>query len=77
MLASWINAIGILVTTIGTILTLWTIIRMDSKLAGTYEELKDRHKTFRKEQIKARVGCVLIAIGCLIQIVGQFFIGRS
>ena len=72
MLSSWINVVGIILTTTGTILTLWTILMMDKKKAGTWGEFEERHIEFPKEQRKVRIGCVGIAIGGLLQIIGQF-----
>ena len=72
MLSAWINASGIILTTVGTILTLWTIMTTDKKKAGTLGELEERHKVFPKEQRKVRIGCAVIGVGGLLQIVGQF-----
>ena len=72
MTAKWLNAIGIFLTMGGTILTLWTILVTDPRMAGTYKELKDRHELFPKEQSKVRIGCGIIAVGGILQIIGQF-----
>ena len=70
--AKIINAIGIALATIGTVITLWTILQTNPKSAGTWGELAERHKVFPKEQRRARIGITLIVLGGFLQIVGQF-----
>ena len=67
-----ISAIGIAMATIGTVVTLWTILHTNPKTVGTWGELENRNKEFPKEQCKARAGYFLIVIGGFLQIVGLF-----
>lgn len=69
MISSLSSITGILLSTIGTILTLWTILTTDNKIADTYGELADRHKQFPREKRKAQLGCILIAVDGMFQIV--------
>lgn len=67
-----ISAIGIAMATVGTVLTLWTILHTDPKGVGTHGEPIQRRKEFPKEQKRARAGYVLIVLGGLLQIIGLF-----
>lgn len=71
-LSSIINAFGILIATIGTVLSLWTVMTTKTEKAGTGEEQKERHEKFPKEKKKVIIGCVLICVGAILQIFGQF-----
>ena len=71
-LSSILNALGILLTTIGTVLSLWTVMTTKTEKAGTWGELKEKHEEFPKEKKKVIIGCILICIGAFFQIVGQF-----
>ncbi len=71
-MASIINTIGIILVTIGTVSTLWTIMRTNPQSAGTWEALENEHKEFPKEQRIVKIGCGLIILGGIFQIVGQF-----
>lgn len=67
-----INTVGILLVAVGTIFTLWTVLATKKGYAGTHAEMGNRHKEFPKEKRRVIVGCVLIAIGSLLQIIGQW-----
>ena len=73
MTAIWINSIGIVLAISGTILTLWTTFVTKAETAGTWGELADRPKTFPKEKRRVVLGCLLIALGGVFQIISQFF----
>ena len=72
MIGKCLMAIGITISVIGTVFTLWTVMTTQSKTAGTWGELADRHKQFPKEKRRVIIGCVLIALGGAAQIAGQF-----
>lgn len=63
--------IGLILSVFGTILTLWTMFITSKKVAGTWGELASRNESFPKEKRRAIIGCILIAIGGLLQIIGQ------
>ena len=71
-MAAIMNAIGIMMATIGTVFTLWTIIHINPQSAGTWDEQESRHEEFPREQMKAKIGCGLIIFGGILQLIGQF-----
>lgn len=70
--ASYINVLGIILSTAGTIFTLWTILITSKTYAGTWNELKERHIKFPKEKKRAIIGFIFIIVGGTLQIIGQF-----
>ena len=67
-----ICAAGIILNTIGTLLTLWTIFATKVSYVGTAEELDNRGKAFAKEKKKVIIGTIGIGIGNLLQVVSCF-----
>lgn len=67
-----VNSIGIVLTVIGTVLTLWTVFITNPTSVGTWGEPLDRAKAFPKEKRRVIVGCSLIVLGGVLQIVSQF-----
>ena len=67
-----INSLGIAITVIGTVLTLWTTFITKTSEAGTHGEMARRHEVFPKEKKRVVVGCCLIIIGGMAQIISQF-----
>lgn len=61
------NIIGIIFSTMGTILTLWTVFI--TKDAGTWGELAKRKDEFPKEKKRVIIGCGMIIIGAILQII--------
>lgn len=72
MKESYINALGIFLTTVGTVFTLWTVLMTHNEYAGTWNELSNRNKEFPKEKRRVVIGCIMIVIGGILQIIGQF-----
>ena len=63
----------------GTYLSLWNVINIDLKKAGTWKELYERGEQAKKDKSKASCAlrCILIGsamqiIGSVLQIVGMF-----
>lgn len=59
-ISSVLNAFGMMIATIGTLLSLWTVLTAKTEKAGTWGELNERREEFLKEKKKVIVGCVLI-----------------
>ena len=74
-LSAILTIIGVIIATAGSFLTLWTIIRDGKKKSdyphGTWGWLKQTGDNFPKEQKKATIGCLMIIIGGVLQVVGQ------
>lgn len=71
MCARVLNIIGIAFTTIGSVIALISIIKTNPKTVGTWGEPEQRRKEAPKDKLRAYVGCALIVIGGLLQILGQ------
>ena len=65
--------IGISLAFGGTYLSLWNIINIDLKKAGTWKELYERGEQAKKEKSKACSALRYILIGSTIQIIGSVF----
>lgn len=74
MLSGMFIIVGVIISTAGSFLTLWTIIRdgkkKDDYPHGTYGWLESLHDSFPKEQKKAKIGCVMIIVGGILQVAG-------
>ncbi len=57
----------------GTYLSLWNVINIDLKKAGTWKELYERGEQAKKEKSKALCALRYILIGSTIQIIGSVF----
>lgn len=62
--------IGIIMCTIGTVLSLWTILTTKIKKVGTCEQLDNAQESFKKEKTYVIRGCLLIIVGGILQIIG-------
>lgn len=71
MIGKWLTCVGIFLSVFGTILTLWTTCSTDTKFAGTWGELGARHENFPKEKRRVIFGLFVIALGGVLQIIGQ------
>ncbi len=71
MCARVLNIAGIAFTTIGSIVALISIMKTDPTIVGTWGEPEQRRKEAPKDKLRAYLGCFLIAIGGLLQILGQ------
>ena len=67
-----LSILGIICSTIGTILTLWVVFTTNADRVGTWGELKDRKENFAKEKKWVIRGLCLIVIGAALQIAGLF-----
>ena len=65
--------IGISLAFGGTYLSLWNVINIDLKKAGTWKELYERGEQAKKEKSKACSALRYILIGSTIQIIGSVF----
>ena len=61
---------GIIINTIGTILTLWTLISTKLDYVGTVAEYSNRPKEFQKEKRLAILGLIAITVGNTLQMAG-------
>ena len=62
--------IGIIMCTIGTVLSLWTILTTKIKRVGTWEQLGNAQESFKKEKTLVVIGCLFIIMGSILQIIG-------
>lgn len=67
-----ICCIGIILNTLGTLFTLWTIFATDPAYVGTALEHDNRWKESPKEKRRVIFGFVVIAIGNTFQIFSLF-----
>ena len=65
--------IGISLAFGGTYLSLWNVINIDLKKAGTWKELYERGEQAKNEKSKALCALRYILIGSTIQIIGSVF----
>lgn len=62
-----IGTIGIILSTVGTVWTLWSILVTPTKYVGTYEEMGNRNKDFKKTKKHTIAGIILIILGGILQ----------
>ena len=55
----------------GTYLSLWSVINVDLKKAGTWKELRERGEQAKKDKSKASCALRCILIGSIFQMVGS------
>ena len=67
-----LNSVGIALSIVGTVITLWTLLTTKNSEAGTWGELAERQEKFPKEKKKVKIGIAVITIGGSSQIVSQF-----
>ena len=67
-----VGSIGIILSVIGTIWTLWSILGTSAKYIGTYDEMANRQNDFKKTKKQVIIGCVLILLGGLLQVMSLF-----
>lgn len=65
----YIAVIGIIITTFGTILSLWTILSTKVSDMGTAAKHDNQQNDFKKEKKIVIVGSFLIVIGSAMQII--------
>ena len=63
---------GIIFNTVGTLLSLWTVITTSTKDYGTAAEIDDRPNRFPKEKRKVILGLALIFGGNILQIAALY-----
>ena len=64
--------IGIILNTLGTLLTLWTIFSTKDSFIGTAAEYDSRHERFPTEKQKVIKGFVFIVLGNCLQILSIY-----
>lgn len=64
--------IGIILATVGTILSLWKVITSKSKDMGTVKQIDNIGLDFKKEKKWVGFGCCLIIVGNGLQIFSLF-----
>lgn len=73
-----INIVGVLVTMIGTVITLWYTVTQNEKdidrmgTAGYFDDFKKHRKDQKKICTQARVGIGLVILGSAIQCIAIF-----
>ena len=72
MTSKIVSSLGIMLATIGTVMTMWTILHTEEKVVGTFGEPIARREAFPMEKRRAVIGTVLIIVGGVLQIIGQF-----
>ena len=63
---------GIILSFLGTAFSLWTILMRDERIAGTWRDIPNLHKSAVKEKRYVLVGIALIFVGYALQIAGYF-----
>lgn len=63
-----INFLGILLSTVGTVFTLYNVLSTNPKDIGTHGYYKKAGDDFKKQKSKTIKGCILIVIGGFLQI---------
>lgn len=66
------STVGILLVMIGTILSLWSIIRTKGGYVQTADWYDQQQENFKKDKKKVIVGTILIICGSIFQIIGLF-----
>lgn len=65
-----LNIIGLSLAVLGTFISLITVIFSKYQKDGlTYEELKNLHKSFRKQKYTSIIGFALIFVGFVLQLI--------
>lgn len=64
-----LNVFGIILTTIGTILSLWIVLVTKTSFVGTAADLDSKNAQFKKEKRLVVFGVILIIIGAVLQII--------
>ena len=67
-----INSVGIILSIIGTIMTLWTIFITKIEKVATWGDPDEIKENFLKEKKRVIIGSGLIIVGGLLQIICQF-----
>lgn len=71
MYVKFFNISGIILSTLGTVFTLYNILSTNTRNVGTYGYLKNLQIDFTKQKNKTINGCLLIVFGSLLQIIAQ------
>lgn len=67
-----LSTIGIILVLIGTVLSLWSILRTDPEKVQSAGDYDAQQKNFKKNKPRVIFGIILISIGSLLQIIGLF-----
>lgn len=68
----YINTAGIIFVMIGTIFSLWSVLRTKDDYVGTAYWLDHQQDDFKKNKRKVIAGTILIIIGSAFQIISVF-----
>lgn len=71
-MATILCAIGIIINTVGTLITLWKIFATKSSYVGTVAWYDNQSEEFPKEKRCVYVGFSLIVLGNILQIISLF-----
>lgn len=69
---NYLSVAGIVINTIGTVFTLWTILSTKTSCVGTAEQFDKQAYNFSKEKRRVIVGLVGIILGNILQVIGVF-----
>ena len=67
-----LNILGIVLSTFGTIISVWSVLTTSTKSVGTAAYLDNQQNDFRKEKKFVWIGTILIVFGAVFQIVAVF-----
>ena len=67
-----LSTIGIVLVTIGTIFSLWSVLGTRTEDYGTCGWISNLYDSFKKDKKKVIIGTILIVVGSIFQIVGLF-----
>lgn len=69
---TYINIGGIVLTSIGSVISLWSIMTTKTSFVGTCEYQRTEPERFSKEKKLVIIGCIFIILGAVMQIVSLF-----
>lgn len=72
MMSKIFSAIGIVLVLIGTVFSLWSILRTDPDKVQTAGEYDDQQKNFKRNKPRVVFGTILIFAGSISQLFGLF-----
>ncbi len=65
-----VSVIGIVIVAIGTIFSVWSVLKTNEICVGTAEWLDDQDKSFKHQKKQVIIGISLVLIGSVFQIIG-------
>lgn len=71
-MSKYINTAGIIFAMIGTIFSLWSVLRTKGDYVGTAYWFDHQREDFKKNKRKVIAGTILIVIGSVFQIISVF-----